>query len=280
MGSPLLERDTMKILFLDLDGTLLNDDKQITPGNREALEKALALGHRVVITTGRPLASAKIQNERLGLTGQGCYIIAYNGGMIYDCGAGEAIYENYLPADVAIKAVRICNSIDVHAQTYDDTHILVEPNHNPTAVEKYSNFAGLPHRQVDTFEGNIGSSVPKVLVISYGDRPKLELAGKMLKEALKGQADCFFSSQSFMEVVTPGLNKGTAITRLCNMLNIPVEDSIACGDQENDLLMLKTAGVGVAMANAIDSVKEVADYITVNDNNHDGIAEVVEKFLL
>ena len=121
----------MKILFLDLDGTLLNDEKEITQGNREALQKALELGHRVVITTGRPLASAKIQNQRLGLTGQGCYIIAYNGGMIYDCGAEKAIYENYLPAQVAIKAVRICNSIDIHEQTYDATHVLVEPNHHP-----------------------------------------------------------------------------------------------------------------------------------------------------
>ena len=270
----------MKILFLDLDGTLLNDERQISQGNREALQKALEKGHRVVIATGRPLASAKIQNERLGLTGEGCYIIAYNGGIIYDCGAGKAIYENFLPADVALKAVRICNSIDVHAQTYDDTHILVEPNHHPDAVEKYSHFSNLPYRQIDSFEGNIGSGVPKVLVISYGDRPKLELAGEMLKEALAGEADCFFSSKSFMEVVKPGLNKGTAITRLCGMLNIPIENSIACGDQENDLVMIRTAGIGVAMANGIDTVKEAADYVTVRDNNHDGIAEVVEKFLL
>ncbi len=270
----------MKILFLDLDGTLLNDDKEITQGNRAALQKAIEMGHRVVITTGRPLPSAKIQNEHLGLTGQGCYIIAYNGGVIYDCGAGKPIYENYLPADVALRAVRVCNSINVHAQTYDDTHILVEPNHNPIAVEKYSHFSGLPYRQVDTFEGNIGESVPKVLVISYGDRPALEKASELLREALAGEADCFFSSKSFMEVVAPGLNKGSAIIRLCGLLGVPVADSIACGDQENDILMLKTAGLGVAMANAIDAAKAAADYITVNDNNHDAIAEVVGKFLL
>jgi Cof subfamily protein (haloacid dehalogenase superfamily) len=270
----------MKIIFLDLDGTLLNDEREITQGNRDALKKALDLGHRVVITTGRPLASAKIQNAHLGLTGQGCYIIAYNGGLIYDCGAEKAIYENYLPTDVAIKAVRLCNGMDIHAQTYDDTHILVEPNHHPDAVKKYSNFSGLPYRQVDSFDETLGSGVPKVLVISYGDRPKLELAGKVLKAALAGEADCFFSSKSFMEVVKPGLNKGTAMTRLCDMLHIPIEDSIACGDQENDVVMLKTAGLGVAMQNAIDAAKEAADYVTENDNNHDAIAEVVEKFIL
>ena len=270
----------MKILFLDLDGTLLNDEKEITRGNREALQKALDAGHRVVITTGRPTCSARIQNERLGLNGPGCYIIAYNGGVIYDCGAEKPIYENFLPAEVAIKAVRLCNTLDVHAQTYDDTHIVVEPNHHPDAVVKYSNFSGLPYRQVDTFEGNIGPAVPKVLVISYGDRPKLERAHDLLCKELAGEADCFYSSKSFMEVVKPGLNKGTAITRLCGMLNIPIENSIACGDQQNDILMLKTAGLGVAMANAIDEAKAAADYVTVNDNNHDAIAEVVEKFVL
>lgn len=270
----------MKTIFLDLDGTLLNDEKEITLGNRVALQKALDLGHRVVITTGRPLVSAKIQNEKLGLTGQGCYIIAYNGGMIYDCGADKVIYKNYLDANVAIKAVRVCNSINVHAQTYDDTHILVEPNHNPDALERYSRFSGLPYRQLDSFEGNIGSGVPKVLVISYGNRPALENAEKLLKEALAGAADCLYSSNSFMEVVAPGLNKGNAIVHLCGLLGVSLEDSIACGDQENDILMLKTAGIGVAMANAIDQAKAVADYVTVNDNNHDAIAEVVEKFML
>lgn len=270
----------MKVLFLDLDGTLLNDEKEITQGNREALNKALQMGHRVVITTGRPLASAKIQNERLGLTGEGCYIIAYNGGVIYDCGAQKPIYEQMLPKDVAIQAVRVCNSINVHAQTYDESHILVEPNHNPSAVEKYSHYSGIPYRQVEDFANEIGEGVPKVLVISYGDRPTLELAEKRLKESLGDKADCLYSSNSFMEVVAPGLNKGSAIVRLCDLLGVPVADSIACGDQENDLLMLKSAGIGVAMANGIDAVKAVADYITVNDNNHDGIAEVVEKFLL
>ena len=73
-----------KIFFTDLDGTLLNDKKEITPGNRAAISEALSAGHKIVIATGRPLASARIQAERLGLTGEGCYAITYNGGLIYD----------------------------------------------------------------------------------------------------------------------------------------------------------------------------------------------------
>lgn len=270
----------MKILFLDLDGTLLNDEKQITQGNREALQEALRQGHRVVITTGRPLASAKIQNQRLGLTGEGCYIIAFNGAVIYDCGQEQPIYENYLPAQTALRAVRICNRAGVHAHTYDATHTLIEPDHDPAAIAYYLSSTGCVSRQVESFDRDMPAKVPKVLAISLTDRPTLEKAERMLKEELSDVVDCLYSSNAYLEVVPKGLNKGTAITRLCDLLGIPIEDSIACGDQENDLNMLKTAGVGVAMANAIDTVKAHADYITVRDNNHDGIAEVVEKFLL
>ena len=270
----------MKILFLDLDGTLLNDEKQITAGNKIALEKALELGHRVVITTGRPLASAKIQNERLGLNKAGCYIIAFNGGVIYDCGKQQAIYENYLPKEVALKAVRICNRAGVHVQAYDATHVLIEPNHDPESVEYYRSTTGTVFRQVESFDRELSEHVPKVLCISLEDRTILERAERLLKQELSQETDCLYSSSRYLEIVAKGLNKGTAITRLCGLLDIPVADSIACGDQENDLSMIKTAGVGVAMANAIDAVKHYADYITIRDNNHDGIAEVVEKFLL
>lgn len=270
----------MKILFLDLDGTLLNDEKQITPGNQEALRAALEQGHRVVITTGRPLASAKIQSQRLGLMDPGCYIIAFNGGVIYDCGADKAIYENYLTAETALKAVRLCRRAGVHAQGYDATHVLVEPDHDKEAVEYYRSTTGTVFRQVESFHRELPAKVPKILAISMNDRGLLEQAETLIKTELAEETDCLYSSSRYMEIVAKGLNKGAAILRLCGLLGISVADSIAAGDQENDLSMIKTAGVGVAMANAIDAVKEAADYITKNDNNHDGIAEVVEKFLL
>ena len=98
-----------KTLFLDLDGTLLNDEKQITPGNRRALETALDAGHRVVITTGRPLVSAIKQSQSLGLTGKGCYLIAFNGGIVYDSFREEIIYQQDLPTEAALRAIQLCN---------------------------------------------------------------------------------------------------------------------------------------------------------------------------
>ena len=270
----------MKVLFLDLDGTLLNDEKEITPGNRAALQAALERGHKVVITTGRPLASAKIQNEKLGLEGDGCYIIAFNGGVIYDCGKQQPIYENYLSKEMALKAAALCKQAGVHVQGYDATHVLVEPGYDQEIVEYYRSTTGTVFRQVEHFDTALQEKVPKLLAISLHDRAVLERAEKLVKSQLSVETDCLYSSNAYMEIVAKGLNKGTAILRLCGLLGVPVADSIAVGDQENDLMMIKTAGLGVAMANAIDSVKSQAGYVTTRDNNHDGIAEVVEKFLL
>ena len=100
-----------------------------------------------------------------------------------------------------------------------------------------------------------------------------------VKEArFAGKVDTFFSNPTYLEVVPKGMNKGEAVKMLCRMLNVPIENAVSVGDAANDLSMIQMAGTSVAMANGTDEVKAVADYITQRDNNHDGIAEVVEKF--
>ena len=95
-----------KVFFTDLDGTLLNDQKEITPGNQAAIDEALHRGHKVVITTGRPLASARIQAERLGLTKEGCYIVTYNGGQIYDPYHKRLYMENPFPVSSSHRSLQ------------------------------------------------------------------------------------------------------------------------------------------------------------------------------
>ena len=92
------------------------------------------------------------------------------------------------------------------------------------------------------------------------------------------EMDCFFSCEQFLEVVPKGMNKGEAVKMLCKLLDVEIENAVACGDAANDLAMLKAAGIGVAMINGSDEVKAVADYITTRDNNHDGVAEAADKF--
>ena len=269
-----------KTLFLDLDGTLLNDEKQITPGNRRALETALDAGHRVVITTGRPLVSAIKQSQSLGLTGKGCYLIAFNGGIVYDSFREEIIYQQNLPTEAALRAIQLCNERGIHCQAYDETYVLVEPRCDTAVVRRYCGRILMEHRVVPSLPEALTKPTPKILAIDLNQREPLIRLAETLNTELPDLIDCFFSSIDYLEIVPKGLNKGNAVRTMCRMLGIDLVDTIAVGDEENDLTMIEAAGVGVAMANGIPAAKALADYVTTRDNNHDGIAEVVEKFML
>ena len=269
-----------KILFLDLDGTLLNDAKQITQGNRDALRKALAAGHKVVIATGRAMASAVKQNLLLGLTCPGCYIIAYNGGMILDSHTGQIIFQKLLPGDLALQIMQLGREQNVHIQTYDEDSVVLESWAVNEKLEHYCNGSKLPYRVAEDLTEELKRDVPKVLAIDLHDRQPMEVLSEAVIQKFGQQVDCYFSCAEYLEIVPKGVNKGNAITWMCRKLGIDIADSIACGDADNDLTMIRTAGIGVAMANGTDEAKTAANYITEHDNNHDGIAEVVEKFLL
>lgn len=269
-----------KILFTDLDGTLLDDAKQISPGNRAALDAALAKGHRVVITTGRPLVSAILQSEMLGLTGEGCYLIAYNGGIVYDSYRKEIIYQQNLPMDVALRTITLCNELGIHVQSYDEKYVLVEPRCDNAIVRLYCGRILMEHRVVPSLEKALVQEPPKVLAIDLENPAPLVKLVELLKAEMDDRMDCFFSSTQYLEIVPKGMNKGSAIVAMCRRMGIPIADAIAVGDEENDLSMIEAAGIGVAMANGISKAKAIANYVTTRDNNHDGVAEVVEKFML
>lgn len=267
-----------KLLFLDLDGTLLDDRKQITPGNQQALDRALEAGHGVIITTGRPLKSAMDQAHKLGLDKPGCYLIAYNGAVVYDWTTREQIFSRTLAMDTVDRVFRMARELDVHVQTYDTWDILVEPAYDNAAVRRYCGLINMTHRVVDRIPDSLTEEPVKVLIVDYDAGPDLKAAENWLRENLSHITDCFFSCDAYLEVVPKGMNKGDAVRRMCAMLSIPIENAVAVGDAANDLTMIAAAGTGVAMANGTGEVKAIADYITLRDNNHDGIAEVVEKF--
>lgn len=269
-----------KILFLDLDGTLLDDDKNITARNRAALEKALARGHRVVIATGRPLSSGRFQSERLGLTSPGCYLIACNGGIVFDAYRKEVVYERVLPIETALKLIRVCDAHGIHVQTYGENGVLIEPHNEDAAMEYYCTTGQIGYQVVESFDTALIHCPPKVLAVDLNNYAALEALVADLRAQFSDTVDCFFSSRYYVEMVPKGINKGNAIRQMCQRLGVDIADSIAVGDSENDLPMIEAAGLGVAMANGSEQVKAAAGYITTRDNNHDGVAEVVEKFML
>ena len=266
-----------RLLFLDLDGTLLNDAKEITQGNREALERTLQRGHGVIITTGRPLKSALAQARRLGLDQPGCYTIAYNGAMVYDWGKQGNVFTRALDIPSVIRVFEKANEIGEHIQTYDSFDVLVEPRGDDEALRRYCKMGSMTQRVIGDVHTDLQEDPVKCLVINYEKKDGLLKMQDWIRANMEGM-DCFFSCEQFLEVVPKGMNKGEAVKMLCKLLDVEIEDAVACGDAANDLAMLKAAGIGVAMINGSDEVKAVADYITTRDNNHDGVAEAADKF--
>lgn len=267
-----------RMLFMDLDGTLLDDRKEITPGNRRALEKALERGHGVIITTGRPLKSAMDQAHKLELDKPGCFLIAYNGAMIYDWGKQEQLFSRTLEIPAVLEIFDYVNPQGFHLQTYDTWNVLVEPRCDNAIVRKYCDLIHMDFQVIENVHTDLREAPVKVLVIETEDRAGiLRLQGE-LEERMAGKVDTFFSNDTYLEIVPGGMNKGEAVKMLCRMMNVPIENAVAVGDAANDLSMIEAAGIGVAMANGTGEVKAVANYITTCDNNHDGIAEVVERF--
>ena len=267
-----------KILFTDLDGTLLNDAKEITPGNRAAIEESLACGHKVVISTGRPLVSALIQAERIGLIKEGCYAITYNGAQIYDLYGRKTIYGKPVPAAVAVPLFEAASRMGLHIQTYSSTHILSE--HDSHELRTYAKINGIPY-QTGSHIGDMMQEDPyKLIAISFDDREKLLRYQREILSAYTDTLDSFFSNNAFLEIVSSGISKGFAVKWLCSYLGIPIEHSVAAGDAQNDIAMLEAAHVGAVMCNAFPGIAEHGNYITEHDNNHDGIAEIIHRFIL
>ena len=266
-----------RLLFLDLDGTLLNDAKEITEGNRQALDRALQRGHGVIIATGRPLKSALAQARRLGLDKPGCYTIAYNGAKVYDWGKDATIFSRTMAIESAIRVFEKAGEVGEHVQTYDSVDVLVESKGQDAALERYCQMVGMTHRVIGDVHTDLQEEPVKCLVINYEKKDGLLQMQDWIRRDME-QLDCFFSCEYFLEVVPKGMNKGEAVKMLCGVLGVEIENAVAVGDAANDLAMLKAAGIGVAMCNGTDEVKAAADYITTRDNNHDGVAEVADKF--
>ena len=268
-----------KAIFLDLDGTLLTDQKQITEENQRAIDEALKAGHSVIIATGRPLASAVIQAENLGLTGEGCYLVTFNGGILYDMGHREVLFKRTIAVGDAAAVFDEANRRGIHIQTYEGDHVLVEDRCDDEDVRVYCSLIRIGYQTIDSIR-NIKEEPCKMLAIDRRNREKIRDFRDWIVGHFRGVLDSYFSSGQFVEIVPAGMDKGNALHRMAELLAIPISDTIAVGDEANDLQMIRAAGLGAAMANATEKVKAAAGYITKQDNNHSGVAEVIRRFML
>ena len=268
-----------KILFVDLDGTLLNDKKEVTAENMDAMKKAGSMGHAIVVTTGRPLCSAVKQIRKLGLTYEGCYAITSNGALIYDSFKEETIYLTGVAKDCVREAFDEAYKFGIHPQTYSDTCVVCEQDNE--CIQFYANSTLAPYEVHENVMDTLENDPIKILFIDLHDKSKLE----RFREHMEGWSkehdiDMFFSCDQYLEFLPKGVNKGSGIRFLSDYLNIPYENTIGAGDAENDITMLTAVALPCVMKNAHSDMYAYGKYITKRDNNNSGVAEIIEKFML
>ena len=266
-----------KMIVLDLDGTLTNREKKITPRTKETLMEAQKRGKIVVLASGRPSQGILHLAKELDMERYGGYILAFNGGMIINCRTWETVSSVLLPQNMNHTIVKLAEEHRVNILTYEGDTIITR-NKDDQYVELEAGINQMTVREIeDMADYAAGITVPKFLMVDDGDY--LATVEPLVKAALGRDFSVYRSEPFFLEILPKGIDKAQRLEVLLQILGISREEMIACGDGYNDLTMIKYAGLGVAMENGVLPVRKAADYITAS-NNEDGVALVVEKFLL
>lgn len=267
----------IKMLALDLDGTLTNSEKKITPRTRAALEKAMDAGVTVVLASGRPTVGIQPLAKELELDRRGGCILAYNGGKVVDCTTGETLYQKQFPAEMIRPVCDFVAEKGVNVISYDANGIVTEQPDDPWAGREGA-ICKIPLQKVESLADYLDYPVCKLLITL--DPARMAEVEPEAKQRFGEQLGVFRSCDFFIEVVPKGVAKDASLAALLERKGLLPENLMAVGDGMNDLPMLRFAGIGVAMANADPAVKAEADAITTADNDHDGVAEAIEKFIL
>ncbi len=264
-----------KMIVLDIDDTLIRDDKTISDRVKDSLKKASEMGVKVVLASGRPTFAMKHLANELELAKYGSYIISFNGAVVTSCKDNNTLFQKAVKKEDAHKLYKMSKKYDLYIQTYLDNYIITEENSAYTEVE--AEITGLEIKIVDDFIKSVDRDVIKLIMLEEPE--KLKKAGDIIAKELEGEFSVVISKPFFLEFTDNGIDKAAAIEVLTKIEGITKDEVIAMGDSYNDLSMIKYAGLGVCMANGKDDVKKEADYIAPS-NEEDGVAYVVEKFVL
>lgn len=261
------------IFFFDLDGTLLTDDKNISDKTRNALLEYVLDGNHVAICTGRGLDNVIAVSRSLGIDYPGTYLIGFNGGIIYELDTGKVISRIGIPLKYIPGLFELASEHGIHCHTYASDH-MVSPD-DGEEMRYYNRIIQRPLIVTPDVAGNLSEDPCKVIAIELHDADKLERFKQTVDQAYGDVFTTCYSNPYYLEIFMKESGKGSAVRRLAQYLDVPVEKTYAAGDEMNDISMIEAAGCGIAMINASDEVKSHADVITKYDNNHDGLEELI-----
>jgi Cof subfamily protein (haloacid dehalogenase superfamily) len=266
----------IRLLALDLDDTLLRSDLSISYRTRNIIKKAESSGVTVVLASGRIQAAMEQYARLLGMHRQRGYLICNNGTVIQESHTGAAVFEIQIPGETAVKAYDLADAEGFAVQIYEDDIMYVSRTNEFTSYDQ--KLTGLRQVVVENFRAMVQGGCFKLLI--PGDPMLLAPLESIVRTYMGDEITLFTSKPYFLEILPAKTDKGTALEKVAALLNIPREQVLAIGDSMNDEAMIRWAGTGVAMANGDERIKNIASLITEKTNDDDGVAEVIEKFIL
>lgn len=261
-----------EIVAIDLDDSLLNKDTKISNVNKNAIKLAQEKGTLITIATGRMLDSALPYIRELDIN---TAVIAYQGAYIKDLKTNEILSKKVVDISLAKEIIKQCKKDNLYVQAFIDGELYFEEDNEFSKV--YEKRIGVKGKAVGNLTTFLHEGPMKLLMID--EAPRIKALSKEYQALFGEQVQVVISKPDFLEITHISATKGQALRLLAKVYNIPREKIIAIGDSYNDLSMINYAGLGVAMGNAPQGVKEQANYVT-KSNDEDGVAEVIRRFIL
>lgn len=273
----------IKLIAIDLDGTLLDSERNLSQENYQAIQEAKKAGIQVVLCTGRPLRSMNYLLDALHLKEAGDLAITYNGGLIQETNTGNVIHEITFNREDCLDIYKLSQELNLPVNFIDLDYIYEPPY--PVGVESLymKRNINIPSEQALRFTDLNMEEVPDPFSINtiIMSRPaeELDAAFPKIPDIYFEKYNIHKSASTLLEFTPKKVNKGYAMRVVGEMLDLNKDQIMGIGDQDNDFYLLKNAGLGVAMENGVKAVKEVADYITTSNDEH-GVAHAIRKFVL
>jgi len=272
----LIDMSSFRLLALDLDDTLLRSDLTISYRTRNTIKRTEAAGITVVLASGRAPAALEHYVHLLGMDKLKGYIISNNGALVQESNTGKIIHEARITPEIALQVCDIVDSEGFPVQLYEDDIMYVSRQNEYTAYDQ--RVTGLRQVVVENFRAMVGQGCYKLNV--PGDPMILGHVESFLRANFYKDITIFSSKPYFLEILPPNTNKGTSLAKVAEIIGIGPQECMAIGDSMNDEAMLRWAGFGVAMVNGDPQIKTIADLITDYSNDDDGVAEIIDQYIL
>lgn len=274
----------IKVIIMDVDGTLANSNKVISEKTKDALMKAQEAGAILILASGRPTSGLMDFAKELKMDENHGLLVSFNGSKVVDCQTNKILFNETMSVEEGQAVLEHMKKFDVKPMIDKDDYMYVndvfnneiEYNGNTLNIIKYESRGG-KYKLCEVDDLAAFADYPLNKILTAGDPDYLQQNYKAMMEPFKDNLSCMFTAPFYFEYTANGIDKAKALDTVLIPMGYKREEMIAFGDGHNDATMVKYAGIGVAMANAVDDLKEVADEVT-RSNEEDGIAFTLSKY--